>query len=176
MVNRFFFLFREKNFFLQSFKSYFEISLKRSNRLLLLSPSNYRVHNVPFFLVKGTGGEKFWYEANNVRFSRDSVSLPSWNRYGILKFIRRFRWTSYFLRSIIRDYTIFHFSRIIWKGEEEERSRLIWLIKHVGQLNSTATTPRHRLIYRVKFNSLSELLAMRLARTSLHTLYATFFT
>lgn len=59
MVNRFFFLFREKNFFLQSFKSYFEISLKRSNRLLLLSPSNYRVHNVPFFLVKGTGGEKF---------------------------------------------------------------------------------------------------------------------
>lgn len=58
MVNSFFFV-QRKELFLRSFKSYFEISLKRSNRLLLLSPSNYRVHNVPFFLVKGTGGEKF---------------------------------------------------------------------------------------------------------------------
>lgn len=135
----------------------------------MLSPSNYK-DNVPFFLVKGTGGEKFWYEANNVRFSPDLVSYLR----EILKFSRRFRWTSYFLRPIIRD-AIFHFSRIIWK-EGGGRGGLIWLIKHVGRLNSTATTPRHRLIYCVKFNSLSELLAMRLARTSLHTLYATFFT
>lgn len=55
--NIFFFLSREKNFFfLQSFKSYFEISLKGRIGCFLRVITEIMFH---FSWVKGTGGEKF---------------------------------------------------------------------------------------------------------------------
>lgn len=80
MVNIFFFLFREKNFFffLQSFKSYFEISLKGRIGCFLRVITEIMFH---FSWVKGTGREKFWYEANNVRFSPSLILVEDFKVY-----------------------------------------------------------------------------------------------